>query len=453
MLWGIFILTVFSPHRVLETLGFWRFIYAAKILILLLQNNLKELVSFPSIVYYKDIPYVILHRIDFISNLLFAIFVIYFFINVFLYIKRKVLKRLFIITLYIILCSYIFVIAFGRMSLYVVTQPRYMYVPDAFLIMIVVLLIMDVLRIINVKIVKGIILNWIIIFMVLNSYKINKFSRDVGDTLVPISTAVNNVRRLLSGQEYKQGEKIFISDFILPKDNKLFLGSHISLETMFYRERVFTRNIREAEYVLYPWGVIDRNKISGLDRGKDDFTVEFEYSISSIGDHPVYVINTSRVKLFFMKYNHNTFVVLRINTNKGWKDFSSIIFPYKTQFKDMSTHIVIQHEGDKLFFVQNGIIFAVYDVEGVEFSFYNGDWFIGSSVYFPPQTRRFYLENFYVCWGKVKYPNIRKNIKKYQPRLVPSFVTLNSSPIYFRRSFRNFNRDYLLSFYKVKYMK
>ncbi|MBW2173188.1 MAG: glycosyltransferase family 39 protein [Deltaproteobacteria bacterium] len=161
--------------------------------------------------------------------------------------------------------SYYGIIAIGRFNLYVVTQARYFYLPDAFLVLAFSwpMAAAGSLKLQNhskdsagpLRRVRGIVMRpqtWamcaVCVVIILNSYHIFGSCREIAQIVSPVRDSIEAVKDF---SRTSKGTKRLYVDFV-PRSmgERLFGGSHIALETCFSNTGILTRQVAKAEYTL-----------------------------------------------------------------------------------------------------------------------------------------------------------------------------------------------------------
>lgn len=340
--------------------------------------------------------------------------------------------------------SYYGIIAMGRFNLYVVTQSRYFYLPDVFLVLAFSWPMAAACsvrpetpgrngkegwRYISSVLVRP--QAWAVcavcIVIVLNAFHVFGMCREIARIVSPVETSIESVRRFgrMSGPE----KKLYV-DFV-PRnlDDKLFGGTHIALETCFGDNGILTRHVAKAEYVYNKSdGIVPNAAFGSQEANTGDFTLEFDYVMW--GDL-ITVINSP----------HNTFRIRRLSSAENelllrltclYEGRSQEIYVSAAHPRHYVSHVVVQKQGENVYAIEEGRLIAIKRVGQGEVLWQDKTIFLGSRVVFPPQYC--YLENFFACVGKAKYDLEETDVGDIIPGsdLRAPMPALNSDPLYWR---------------------
>jgi len=340
--------------------------------------------------------------------------------------------------------SYYGIIAMGRFNLYVVTQSRYFYLPDVFLVLAFswpMAAACSVQSETPGQNSKG---GWrrfstalmrpqtwavcaVCIVIALNGYHVFRMCGEIARIVSPVKASIDNVKRF---NEMSSVEKQLYVDFV-PRnlDDKLFGGTHIALETCFGNAGILTRHIGKAEYLYNESDGIVPNAAFGSQKANArDFTLEFDYmmwgDIITVVNSPQ---NTFRIRRLSPAENE---LLLRL-TYVGEGSPQEIYVAAKHPRRYVS-HVVVQKQGDHVYVVEEGRLIAVKPVGQGEVLWDDDMLFLGARVVFPPQYC--YLENFFACVGKAKYDIEGMDVGDVIPgsALRAPIPALNSDPLYWR---------------------
>ena len=340
--------------------------------------------------------------------------------------------------------SYYGIIAIGRFNLYVLTQARYFYLPDAFLVlaaswpMVLACSVQSkepskqgicsrrhILRSIARPQVWAI--GAVCIVITLNACHVFGMCREIARTLAPVKDAIDTVEDFCRRWN---GEKRLYVDF-LPRNlaGRLFGGTHVALETSLEMPGILTRHVSEAQYVftesqgIIPNPTFRRQKTNG-----DDFTLEFDYVMwgpfISVIDSPE---NTFRIRQLSAQENE---LLLRLTYQTGADRRECFVTARHP--RHYVSHVVIQQQDNTLYAVEEGKVILVKPVGPGEVLWQDNVLFLGSRVVFPPQYC--YLENFFACIGKARYDLQGMNVGDVisNPSLRAPMPALNSDPVYWQ---------------------
>ncbi len=309
--------------------------------------------------------------------------------------------------------SYYGIIAIGRFNLYVVTQARYFYLPDAFLVLAFSwpMAVAGSLELENHSKnsagawhrVRRIVMRpqtWamcaVCIVITLNAYHIFGSCREIAQIVSPVKDSIETVRDF---SRISKGTQRLYVDFV-PRSmgERLFGGTHIALETCFSNTGILTRQVPKAEYTFTMADGIISNPAFGLQRPDNrSFTLEFDYvmwgQLVTVINSPE---NTLRIRQWSAGENE---IVLRLTYRIG-NEHREVYMTAQHPRRYVS-HVVIQQQDDTLYIAEEGKMIAVKRVGDGEILWRDDTLFLGIGVVFPPQFC--YLENFFACVGKAKY--------------------------------------------------
>jgi hypothetical protein len=338
--------------------------------------------------------------------------------------------------------SYYGIIAVGRFNLYVVTQSRYFYLPDAFLVLVFSWPMTEAcsVRLEQVgehcasgrrDIFQRILYpqTWamgaVCILIALNAYHVFQTCREIARTLSPVREAIETVKSFAS--EHGGGKRLYV-DFV-PQNLgvALFGGTHIALETTLSESSVLTRDVGEAEYIYTgPDGIVPNPAFKMDNADSTSFTIEFDYvmwgELITVIHSPE---NTIRIRQWSPGENE---ILLRLTYSVG--EAQREIYMTARHPRHYVSHIVIQQQNGMLYIVEEGQVIAVKRVGEGEFLWRDDILFLGTHTVFPPQYC--YLENFFACVGKAKYDLQGLGAGELAPgnALRAPMPALNSDPIY-----------------------
>jgi hypothetical protein len=347
--------------------------------------------------------------------------------------------------------SYYGIIAIGRFNLYVVTQARYFYLPDAFLVLVLswpLAMVGSAWReqyshsggdaghhsfraIMHPK-------TWawcaVCIIIILNTCHIYAACREIARILSPVKESIETVKHFSKTRD--SGSRLYV-DFV-PRnlDDKLFGGTHVALETCFAGTGMLTRNIAEAAFVYdRADGISPSPRLESQEADSTDFTLEFDYvmwgRLITVIDSPE---NTFRIRQVSADENE---LLLRLTYRLGKNQRE--LYMSARHPRHYVSHVVIQKQNDTLYMVEEGRLIAVRRIGQGEIRWQDDMLFLGSRVVFPPQYC--YLENFFACVGKAKYALEGVAVGDLAPDkgLRAPMPALNSDPLYWstvrKRSF------------------
>jgi hypothetical protein len=309
--------------------------------------------------------------------------------------------------------SYYGVIAIGRFNLYVVTQARYFYLPDAFLVLafswpMAMAGSLGVERKSRNRAgtwhrIRRIIVNpqtWarcaVFLVITLNAYHIFGTCSEIAQIVSPVKDSIETVRNFGKSSE---GEKRLYVDFV-PRNmgEKLFGGTHVALETCFANSGILTRRVAEAECTFTKAdGIISNPAFRRDNADSTSFTIEFDYvmwgQLITVINSPE---NTIRIRQWSPGENE---ILLRLTYNVG--EDQREFYINARHPRHYVSHIVIQQQNDILYILEEGQLIAVKRVGDGEVLWRDDMLFLGTQTVFPPQYC--YLENFFACVGKAKY--------------------------------------------------
>ncbi|MBW1742200.1 MAG: glycosyltransferase family 39 protein [Deltaproteobacteria bacterium] len=340
--------------------------------------------------------------------------------------------------------SYYGIIAMGRFNLYVVTQSRYFYLPDVFLVLAFSWPLAAACSVrpetpgrnrkggwrrINTALVRP--QTWAVcavcIVIGLNGFHVFGMCRDIARFMNPVKASIETVKHF---KEMSGVEKQLYVDFV-PRNlnDKLFGGTHIALETCFGDPGFLTRNVGKAEYVYNKSdGIVPNAAFGSQDTNTGDFTFEFDYvmwgDLIVVFDSPE---NTFGIRRLSQTENE---LLLRLTCFSEGR--SEEIYLTAKHPRRYVSHVVVQKQGENVYAVEEGRLIAVEWVGQGEVSWQDRTLFLGSLVVFPPQYC--YLENFFACVGKVKYDLEGMDVGDVIPgsALRAPMPALNSDPLYWR---------------------
>ena len=357
---------------------------------------------------------------------------------------RKIKKDWYLIAIFLgCAASYYGIIAMGRFNLYVVTQSRYFYLPDVFLVLVFSWPLAiacsgsdEVLvhgkgrwRRVSAALVRpqawAVCAVWAVIL--LNAVHVFGMCRQIALILNPVKTSIENVKQFC--QTHSTENRLYV-DFV-PRnvDDKLFGGTHIALETCFGDRGVLTRHVWKAGYIYNASdGIVPNRAFGAQETHKRDFTLEFDYVIW--GDF-ITVIHSPQ----------NTFCIRQVSPAENELLLRFTLFGegrrreiYMTAKhpRHYVSHVVIQKQGGNIYAIEEGRVIAVKRVGEGEILWKDETLFLGARVVFPPQYC--YLENFFACVGKTKYDLEGAHVGDIIPgsALRAPVPALNSDPLYWR---------------------
>ncbi len=309
--------------------------------------------------------------------------------------------------------SYYGIIAIGRFNLYVVTQARYFYLPDAFLVLAFSWPMAAACPVELEKYGKNSASGWrrigtmmvrpqtwamcgVCIVITLNAFHVFAMCREIARIMSPVKKSIETVKHF---SEMPDGGKRLYVDFV-PRNigERLFGGTHIALETCFSNTGILTRQVPKAEYTFTMADGIISNPAFGLQRPENrSFTLEFAQvmwgQLVTVINSPE---NTLRIRQWSAGENE---IVLRLTYRIG-NEHREVYMTAQHPRRYVS-HVVIQQQDDTLYIAEEGKVIAAKRVGNGEILWRDDTLFLGTGVVFPPQFC--YLENFFACVGKAKY--------------------------------------------------
>ena len=339
--------------------------------------------------------------------------------------------------------SYYGIIAIGRFNLYVVTQSRYFYLPDVFLVLAfswplaVACSGSDEAPIhgnsrwgrLTTALVRP--QTWAVCSVcavcLLNAFHVFGMCREIARIVSPVEVSIENVKRF--SQTHAPGNQLYV-DFV-PRnlDDKLFGGTDIALETCFGDRGLLTRHVWRARYIYSASDGIVPNRAFGAKKADaGDFTLEFDYVMW--GDF-ITVIHSPQNTFCIRQVSPAEDELLLRFTFLGDGRRQEIYMIAKHPRRYVS-HVVVQKQGGNIYAIEEGRVIAVKRVGEGEVLWEDETLFLGSRVVFPPQSC--YLENFFACVGKAKYDLEGADIGDIIPgsALRAPMPALNSDPLYWR---------------------
>jgi hypothetical protein len=340
--------------------------------------------------------------------------------------------------------SYYGIIAIGRFNLYVVTQARYFYLPDAFLVLAFSypMAVAGSLKLENHgkdsagawRRVHRIVLRpqtWamcaVCVVIILNSYHIFGSCREIAQIVSPVRDSIEAVKDF---SRTSKGTKRLYVDFV-PRSmsERLFGGTHIALETCSPDKGILTRQVAKAEHTFTMEDGIISNPAFGL-KGPDtrSFTLEFDYvmwgQLITVVNSPE---NTMRIRQWSARENE---ILLRLTIHV--RDEQREVYVTARHPRRYVSHVVIQQQNDTIYIAEEGKVIAAKRVGNGEILWRDETLFLGTGVVFPPQFC--YLENFFACVGKAKYNMDGVEVGDLLPgaSLRAPMPALNSDPIYWK---------------------
>ncbi len=338
--------------------------------------------------------------------------------------------------------SYYGIIAIGRFNLYVVTQSRYFYLPDAFLVLafswpMAMVGSLGVERLsrngsvawhrIGRMIVSP--QTWarcaVFIVISLNACHIFEACSKIAHIVSPVKDSIETVENF---SKISEGKKRLYVDFV-PRNvgEKLFGGTHVALETCFANSGILTRHVAEAECTFTKAdGIISNPAFSRQNVDSTAFTIEFDYVMWS---QLITVINspenTLRIRQWSAEENE---ILLRLTYRLG--EDQQEFYVTARHPRHYVSHIVIQQQHNTLYILEEGQLIAVMRVGDREVLWRDDMLFLGTRTVFPSQYC--YLENFFACVGKAKYDLEGLDVGDLEPggALRAPMPALNSDPIY-----------------------
>jgi hypothetical protein len=309
--------------------------------------------------------------------------------------------------------SYYGIIAIGRFNLYVVTQARYFYLPDAFLVLAFSWPMAVAGSLELEKYGKNSASGWrrigtmmvrpqtwamcgVCIVITLNAFHVFAMCREIARIMSPVKKSIETVKHFSEMPD--SGKQLYI-DFV-PRNlgDKLFGGTHIALETCFADTGILTRHVAEAEYMYTePDGIVPNPAFRPQKTNSANFTLEFDYvmwgQLITVINSPE---NTFRIRQLSAGENE---ILLRLTYRVG--EDQRELYMAARHPRHYVSHVVIQQQNDTLYILEQGQLIAVRRVGQGEILWQDDMLFLGSRTVFPPQYC--YLENFFACVGKAKY--------------------------------------------------
>lgn len=338
--------------------------------------------------------------------------------------------------------SYFGIIAIGRFNLYVVTQSRYFYLPDAFLVLAFSWPVAAAISLGSEKEsensrgaahpVRRIVMRpqtWagcaVCVMMTLNAYHIYGACREIAQIMSPVRDSIETVTRF---RQTSTGTKRLYVDFSLRSMGaRLFGGTHIALETCFPRTEILTRHMPEAEFIFtMPDGIIPNPSFRAHGPENRNFTLEFDYvmwgQLITVLNSPE---NTLRIRQWSPGENE---ILLRLTYRVG--NETREVYMTARHPRRYVSHVVIQQQNDTLYVLEEGRLVGVKKVGDGELLWRDETLFLGTGVVFPPQSC--YLENFFACVGKAKYDldGIQQGDLLSDAAFRAPMPALNSDPLY-----------------------
>jgi hypothetical protein len=357
---------------------------------------------------------------------------------------RKIKKDWYLIMIFLgCMVSYYGIIAIGRFNLYVVTQSRYFYLPDVFLVLafswpLAVACSGDDeapvhgkgrWRPVTAALVRP--QTWAVcavcVVILLNAFHVFGMCREIARIVSPVKLSIENVKQFC--QTHSPDNKLYV-DFV-PRnvDDKLFGGTHIALETCVGDRGVLTRHVWRAGYIYNESDGIVPNRAFGTQKTDNrDFTLEFDYVMW--GDF-ITVINSPQNTFCIRQVSPTENELLLRMTLLGEGRRQEIYMMAKHPRRYVS-HVVIQKQGGNIYAIEEGRVIAVKRVGEGEVLWKDETLFLGARVVFPPQYC--YLENFFACVGKTKFDLEGAHVGDIIPgsALRAPMPALNSDPLYWR---------------------
>ena len=338
--------------------------------------------------------------------------------------------------------SYYGIIAMGRFNLYVVTQSRYFYLPDIFLVLAFSWPMAAACSVRpetpgrnskggwgRVSIVLGRPQTWAVcavcIVIALNGFHVFRMCGEIARIVSPVKASIDSVKRF---RQAAGVEKQLYVDFV-PRnlDDKLFGGTHIALETCFGDSGILTRHVGRAEYMYNKSDGIVPNAAFGSQKANtQDFTLEFDYMMW--GDL-ITVINspqsTFRIRRLSPTENELLLRLTYLREGRPQEIYVTAKHP-----RHYVSHVVVQKQGENVYAVEEGRVIGVMRVGQGEVLWKDDVLFLGARVVFPPQYC--YLENFFACVAKTKYDLEGMKVGDVIPgsALRSPMPALNSDPLY-----------------------
>jgi hypothetical protein len=340
--------------------------------------------------------------------------------------------------------SYYGIIAIGRFNLYVVTQSRYFYLPDVFLVLAFSWPMAAACSVRSEtpgqnskegwrRVSRALVRpqTWVVcavsIVIALNTFHVFEMCRKIARIVSPVKASIESVKHF--GQMF-DGEKQLYMDFV-PRnlDDKLFGGTDIALETCFGDSGILTRHVGKAEYVYNKSdGIVPNGAFGSQKANTKDFTLEFDYvmwgDLITVVNSPQ---NTFRIRRLSPAENE---LLLRLTYLREGR-LQEIYVTAKHPRRYVS-HVVVQKQGENVYAVEEGRLIAVKWVGQGEVLWQDRTLFLGARVVFPPQYC--YLENFFACVGKTQYDLEGMGVGDVIPgsALRAPMPALNSDPLYWK---------------------
>ena len=340
--------------------------------------------------------------------------------------------------------SYYGIIAIGRFNLYVVTQARYFYLPDAFLVLAFSwpMAVAGSLELENHS--KNSAGAWhrirrmmvrpqtwamcgVCIVITLNAFHVFAMCREIARIMSPVKKSIETVKHF--SERPDSGKQLYVDFVPRSKGERLFGGTHIALETCFSNTGILTRQVPKAEYTFTMADGIISNPAFGLQRPDNrSFTLEFDYvmwgQLITVVNSPE---NTLRIRQWSAGENE---ILLRLTLHV--EDEQREVYVTAQHPRRYVSHVVIQQQNDTLYIAEEGKMIAVKRVGDGEILWRDDTLFLGTGVVFPPQFC--YLENFFACVGKAKYNMEGIEVGGLLPgaSFRAPMPALNSDPLYWR---------------------
>ena len=302
-------------------------------------------------------------------------------------VKKK--NLLFIAMFVLLLLSFVFILSLGRgVSAppdYVQSQYRYTYFPNLMLIIVFALLITEKA---NLKHWTGrILLGAILIVASLNAHRVYRHTDLITHELSSLTNHISQVNDFYEQHQDESDFKIFVN-FPFVQENKSFnLGADIALD-IYHRNRI-TRNIYKAKYILEKNSGFRANPLYQKKApANPDFTIEFVIQLYSPHFGKIFTIVGDKEDKWYVAFDHKGQLIYGFKHDVNGKISARKLSP-NFQFKrHQPHHVIIQKQNDKLYFVIDGKVIEIINLNGVKIidinkdssSYVVGDIYSGAEV-------------------------------------------------------------------------
>lgn len=392
----------------------------------------------------EDIPYLVMSKFS-ILGIIFSLGIFAYFIIL----PKKCEKRnRLLIFLILSLLSYIFVISFGRKCFYANIQSRYFYFPNLLLLLIVSIFLKDIFSFsiprwngfnrkdIMIFSKNSIILAYLTAQILINVFWNYGYCRNLKNLFDPISANIKEIRDAYDNYSNSGNFKLFVDFVPANNDNKIFLGTHIALETVFYNQDILTRDIGKANFIYtLKDGIRPNPYYLKASAEKSDFTISFD--IERIRYMPeIYIVKSEDyfIKLLVTEKGQEKIMfggMFNKGLSRNYLEFEAYLIP------ESLSRIVLQKQGSYIFITQNGRLLLKEAIEEYDIEIKDRDLFIGAKDMFPSQYT--FIENFYAMNGMAKYnlANYNVNDNVMLAGLRSPLVVIGSRPYYWMKGLKN----------------